>query len=65
MFQWDDEKAFLTCKIAAGPPPSCQTLKRKESADFTERNLRLTAPRMARLGGRDGVTTATQRSNAG
>ena len=36
--------SFLPWKSAAGPPPSCQTLKRKESADFTERNLRLTAP---------------------
>ena len=57
--------SFLPWKSAAGPLPSCQALKRKESADFTERNLRLTAPRMAGLGGRDGVTTATQRSNAG
>ena len=39
--------SFLSWKSAARAPPSCQILKRKESADFTERNLRLTAPRMA------------------
>ena len=39
--------SFLPWKSAAGPPPSRQTLKRKESANFTGSNLCLTAPRMA------------------